>query len=155
MWLKSLFAPGTFRTRVFCDLVLKKIVGTNNFSAQSIKINLIIKRLVITLMNSNWRNAWSSTQSRLATSDSMTVPNLRLIYRWDGWAWCCVCGQAHHGLLVGFLLLCYLVVCTFESLSLFYLLFLSRFICTIRWCTNKFGILHANQWSMCLDPHQI
>ena len=34
--------------------------------------------------------------------------------------------------LVGFILLWYAVVCTVESLSLFYLLFISRFACTRR-----------------------
>ena len=28
------------------------------------------------------------------------------------------------------------------------------FLCTRRWYIDKFGIFHANQTSMCLDPHQ-
>ena len=49
------------------------------------------------------------------TSDSMTVPTIdeRVV------AGSCVCCQAHRGLTVGFLLLRYSVVCTYESLSLF------------------------------------
>ena len=51
------------------DLVykLKKIVGSNNFSAQLIKLFPIIKRLAITLMYCNRLHAWWSTQSWLAT----------------------------------------------------------------------------------------
>ena len=41
------------------------------------------------------------------------------------WAWCRVFGQAHQGLNVGFILLQYSLVCNVESLSLFYLLFIS------------------------------
>ena len=40
-------------------------------------------------------------------------------------AWRRVFGQAHRDITVGFLLLRYSVVCTVESLSLFYLLFIS------------------------------
>ena len=36
----------------------------------------------------------------------------------------------------------------FESLSLLYLLFISLFICSGRWCTDKLGVFHANQISM-------
>ena len=46
---------------------LKKIVGSNNFSAQFIKTFPIIKRLAITLMYCNRLHAWWSTQSWLAT----------------------------------------------------------------------------------------
>ena len=66
----------------------------------------------------------------------------------------CVCGQAHQGLIVGFLMLRYFAVCTVESLSLFYLLFISRFVCTRRWYIGKLGIFYPNQTSMCLDPYQ-
>ena len=45
---------------------------------------------------------------------------------------CCVCGQAHQGLTVGFLLLQHTVVCTVESLSLFHLLSIFRFVFTRR-----------------------
>ena len=67
---------------------LKKIVGSDNFSAQFIKLFPIIKILLITLMYCNRLHACWSTQSRLATlleflfncalvgrtSDSMIVP---------------------------------------------------------------------------------
>ena len=46
---------------------LKKIVRSNNFSAQFIKIISNYKRLAITLMNCNRLHAWWSTLSRLAT----------------------------------------------------------------------------------------
>ena len=34
-----------------------------------------------------------------------------------------------------------------------YLIFISWFICSTRWCFDKLGVFHANQTSMCLDPH--
>ena len=68
-------------------------------------------------------------------------------------AWYFGCCQAHQGLPVGFLLLPYSVLFTVESLSLLYLLFISWFICSRRWCIDKLGVFHANQTSMCLDPH--
>ena len=51
------------------DLVyrLKKIAGSNNFSAQFIKIISHYRRLAITLMYCNRLYAWWSTQSWLAT----------------------------------------------------------------------------------------
>ena len=52
-------------------------------------------------------------------------------------AWCFCWCQAHRGLPVGFLLLRYTVLFTVESLSLFYLLFISLFICYRRWCIDK------------------
>ena len=61
--------------------------------------------------------------------------------------------QACLGLTVGFLLLRYSVLCTVESLSLLYLLFISWFICPRRQFMDKLGIFHANQTSVCLDPH--
>ena len=70
------------------------------------------------------------------------------------WVWCCVCCQARQGLTVWFLLLWYSIVCSVESLSLFYLLFVSWFICTWRRVMDTLGIFHANQTYMCLDPHQ-
>ena len=58
------------------------------------------------------------------TSDSMTVPTIdeRAV------AGSCVCCQAHRGLTVGFLLLRYSVVCTYESLSLFLSAFHTPFL---------------------------
>ena len=87
------------------------------------------------------------------TSDSMTVPTKWLIYWEMVGAWCLVCGQAHWGLPVGFLSLRYSVLFTVESLSLLYLLFISWFICSRKWCFDKLGVFHANPTSMCLDPH--
>ena len=46
------------------------------------------------------------------------------------------------------------VVCTVESLFLFYLLFESRFICTRRCYIDKLGIFYVTLTSMCLDPRQ-
>ena len=44
-------------------------------------------------------------------------------------------------------------VYTVESLSLFYLLFISQFVFDRRLYIEKLGIFHANQTSICLDPH--
>ena len=33
------------------------------------------------------------------------------------------------------------------------LFFISWFICSMRWCIDKLEVFHANQTSMCLDPH--
>ena len=46
---------------------------------------------------------------------------------------------------VGFLLLLHSVLCSVESLSLLYLLFISWFICSRRWCMDMLGVFHANQ----------
>ena len=60
---------------------------------------------------------------------------------------------AHRGLPEGFLLLQYSVLFTVESLSLLGLFVISWFICSGRCCIDKLGVFHANQISMCLDPH--
>ena len=67
--LKALLHQGFSEPDFYGDLVykLKKIVGSNNFSAQFIRIIPIIKRLAITLMYCNRLHAWWSTQSQLAT----------------------------------------------------------------------------------------
>ena len=67
--LKSLLCQGLSELEFYGDLVykLKKIVGSNNFSTQFIKIIPIIKRLALTLMYCNRLLARWSTQSRLAT----------------------------------------------------------------------------------------
>ena len=58
--LKSLLRQGLSEPDFYGDLVykLKKIVGSNNFSAQFIKKIPIIKRLAITLMYCNRLHAW-------------------------------------------------------------------------------------------------
>ena len=65
--LKSLLRQGLSEPEFYGDLVykLKKIVGSNNFSAQFIKINPIIKTLAITLIFCNRLYPWWSTQSLL------------------------------------------------------------------------------------------
>ena len=72
--------------------------------------------------------------------------------RWLGPDALAVC-RANRGLPVGFLLLRYSVWFTVESLSLLYLHVISWFICFRRWCIVKLRVFHANQISMCLDPH--
>ena len=67
--LKSPLHEGLSEPEFYGDLVckLKKNVGSNNFSAQFIKIISHYKRLTITLMYCNRLHAWWSVQSRLAT----------------------------------------------------------------------------------------
>ena len=67
-------------------------------------------------------------------------------------AWCCVCGWAHQGLTAGFLLLRYSVEYTFESLALFYPLFISRFVCTRRLYNDKLGIFMWTKHLFVLIP---
>ena len=104
----------------------------------------IIKRLSITLMYCNRRlHAWLSIQSRLAILLSSLIASLWVglqtllrFYWWDGPG------------LIGFFLLQYSVLFTVESLCLLYLLFISWFICSRRWCIDKLGVFHANQITM-------
>ena len=104
--LKSLLRQGRSEPEFYGDLVykLKKIVGSNNFSAQFIKIIPIIKILANVLQRVH---AWWSTQSWLATLLSSLIAR-----RWVGlqtlWrfrlkdlsndemvgAWCFGCCQA-------------------------------------------------------------
>ena len=73
--LKSLLHQGLSEPEFYGGLVykLKKIVGSNNFSAQFIKIIPIIKRLAILLMYCNRLHAWWSTQSQLSTLPSSLI----------------------------------------------------------------------------------
>ena len=79
--LKSLLRQGLSEPVFYGDLVykLKKIVGSNNFSALFIKIISHYKNLAITLMYCNRLHAWSSTHSRLATLLSSLIAR-----RWVG-----------------------------------------------------------------------
>ena len=70
--LKSLLRQGLSEPDFYGDLVykLKKIVGSNNFSAQFIKIISHYKKIgynINVLLYCNRLHAWWSTQSRLAT----------------------------------------------------------------------------------------
>ena len=68
-------------------------------------------------------------------------------------AWCFGWVLGPPGFICWIFLLCYSVLFTVESLSLFYLLFISWFIYSGRWWIDKLGVFHANQISMCFDPH--
>ena len=59
---------------------------------------------------------------------------------------------AHRGLPIGFLLLRYSVLFTVESFSLLYLLVISWFICSRRWCIDKLGVfnLSCSTWELSL-----
>ena len=126
----------------------------------------IIKRLLITSMYFNRLHACWSTQSGLATLLSPLIAS-----RWVGlqplWrfrlkdlsidemvgAWCfdCLSGPPGFTCLISFAPVFSFI--TVESLSLLYVLVISWFICPRRWCIDKLGVFHANQISMCLDPH--
>ena len=140
----------------------RRLLALIFFQRSLLKWFPIIKRLAITLIH---------CKTACLVVNPITVGNfafpliaLRLVVLQNLWwfhlsidemvgARCFGCCQAHWGLPVGFLLLQYSVLCTVESLSSLYLLFISWFICSGRWCMDKLGVLHANQTSMCLDPH--
>ena len=65
--LKSLLPQGLSEPEFYGDSVykLKKIVGSNNFSVQYIKIISHYKKMAITVMYCNRLHAWWSTQSWL------------------------------------------------------------------------------------------
>ena len=97
--LKSLLRQGLSEPHFYGDLVykLKKIVGSNNFSAQFIKIishykkigyNInVLQRTACLVVNpitvGNFAFLFNCTPVG-RTSDSMMVPTKRLIYWWDG-----------------------------------------------------------------------
>ena len=141
----------------------RRLLALIIFQRSSLNQFPIIKRLAIALMYCNILHVGWSTQSRSATLLSSLIAR-----GWDGlntlWqfrlkdyemvgAWCFGCLLGPPGLPVGFLMLRYSVLFTAESLSLFYLLFISWFICSRRWCIDKLGVFYAHQTSMCLDPH--
>ena len=78
--LKSLLRQGLSEPEFYGDFVykLKKIVGSNSFTAEFIKINSHYKKMAITLMYCNRLHAWWSNQSRLATWLSSLIA-LRLV----------------------------------------------------------------------------
>ena len=141
------------------------VLCSHSFSKSIILCTLLYRILgheiiiwIITLMYWNRLHAWWSTQSRLVTLLSSSIACGRVgpqtLWRFQlqdlsidervRACWC-VCGRAHRGLFVGFLLPRYSVVCTVESLSLFDLLFISWFVCTRRWCMRTkhlFVLIH-------------
>ena len=134
--LKFLLHLGPSEPEFYGGLVykLKKIVGTNNFSSQFIKmishykkigynINVLQQTACLVVNSISVGNSAFLFKCTLAsrTSCSMSI---------DEMVWTPCCGRGHLGLTVGFLLLRYSVLCTVESLSLIYLLFTSRFLCT-------------------------
>ena len=136
------------------------------FQRSSFKYFPIIKRLALTLMFCSRLHAWWSAQSRLATMLSSLIARwwveLQTLWRFRlkdlfidemVGVWCFGCCKAYWRLPVGFLLLQYSVLFTVESIYLLYLLFISLFICYRRWCIDKLGVFHANQTSLCFDPH--
>ena len=124
---------------------MKKIVGSNNFSAQLIKIISHYKKIGY--------NINVLQQTACLVVNPITVGNFAFLFNCTPVgrnsdlkdlsidemveAWCSAVGRAHRGLTVGFILLRYSVLFTVESLSLLYLFFISWFICSRRWCINK------------------
>ena len=113
---------------LYGDLVykLKKIVGSNNFSAQFIKINSHYKKIGYNI-NVLQQTACLVVNPTLLSS-LIACRWVRLQTLWRFWlkdlsidvmvgAWCFGCCQAQPGLPVGFLLLRYSVLFTVESLS--------------------------------------
>ena len=98
--LKSLLRQGRSEPKFYGDLVykLKKIVGSNNFSAQFIKIisnykkinyNInVLQQTACLVVNpitvGNFAFLFNCTLLG-QTSDSMRVLTWRLIFWWDGW----------------------------------------------------------------------
>ena len=85
--LKSLLCQGLSQPEFYDDLVhkLKKIVGSNYFSAQFIKIISHYKKIGYNIMYCNRLHAWWSIQSRLATLLSSLIVRRRIvpqILRW-------------------------------------------------------------------------
>ena len=147
--LKSLLRQGLFEPEFYGDLVnkLKKIAGSNNFPAQFIKIISHYKKFSYNIYVLQQTACLVVNPIKAVTLlSSLIVPRwVRLQTLW--WfrpkdlsidemvgTWRFGCCQANQGLPVGFLLLRYLVLFTVHSLSLLYLLFISWFICSRRWC---------------------
>ena len=125
-----------------------------------------MKRLAIALMYCNRLHAWWSTQSGLATLLSSLIARqwVRLqilwqcllkdlsIYEMVG-AWCfgCLSGPLGFTCWISFAPVFSIIYCwvLIFALSPFYI----WFICSRRWCIDKLRVLHANQTSMCIDPH--
>ena len=168
--LKCLLRQGLSEPNFYGDLVyrLKKIVSSNNFSAQFIQIishykkigydSNVLQQTACLVVNpitvGNFAFLFNLTPVGW-TSDSMKVPTLRIVYWWDVGAWCfgCLSGPPGFTCRISFALV--FSIFTVESFYLLYLLVILWFtcICFRRWCINEFGVFHANQISMCLDPH--
>ena len=126
---------------------LKKIVGTNIFSVLFSKIISHYKNIGYNRLHAWWSSRLTTLLSSLMarwqvgpqTLWQFRLNDLSMDERVG--AWCCILGQAHRDLTVGFLLVRYSVVCTVESVSLFYILFISWCVCTWRWCIDKVGFL--------------
>ena len=164
--LQSLFGQGLSEHDFYGDLVykLKKIVGSNCFSAQFIKISSHYKKIGYNIMYCNRLHAWWSTQSRLATLLSS------LIVRWwvglqtlwwfrlkdlsiDEIVWCfgCLSGPLGFTYWISFapvfsFIYCWVLI--FALSPCYTLIYMFG-----RWCIDKLGVFHANQISICLDPH--
>ena len=109
--LKSLLRQGLSEPDYYGDLVYKlmKIVGSNNFSAQFIKIISHYKKIGY--------NINVLQQSACLVINPITVVNFAFLF------YSTPVGRAHLGLPVGFILLRYSFLFTVESLSLLHLFF--------------------------------
>ena len=146
---------------------LKKSVGSSKFSAPFLKIiphykkigyninvlnyNIIACLVVNPITVGNFTFLFNCTPVGLQTLWWFRLKDLS-IDEMVG-AWCFGCCQDHRGLPVGFLLLRYSVLFTVESLSLLYLLFISLFICSRRWCIDKLGVFYSKLKQLCVLIH--
>ena len=137
---KSLLHQGVSEPECYGDLVykLKKSVGTNNFSVQFIKIifhykkighNInVVQQTAFLVVNpitiGNFAFLYNCTLVG-RSSDSMTVQTY-LVMRWlrPG----AVSVVVHPGLIVGFILLGYSVVCTVKPLLFYILIYMYKVI---------------------------
>ena len=163
--LISLLRQGLSEPEFYGDLVykLQKIVGSNNISAQFIKIISHYKKIGYNINLLQQTATWWSTQSQLATLLSSLIARLcvghqtlwrfRLKYlsidEMVG-VWCFGCCEATRVYLLDF----FCPGIQFYLLLSPYLCFISWFICFLRWCIDKLGVSLANQTPMCLDPHE-
>ena len=93
----------------------------------------------------NLLHTYLNSDKRKESSDLKTY----LLMRWKG-AWCfgCLSGPPDW---ISFAQVFSFIYCW--VLIFAFLFFISWYICSRRWCIYKLGFFHANQISMCLDPH--
>ena len=126
----------------------------------------IIKRLAITSMYCNRLHAWWSTQSLLATLLFSLIAHrwvgLQTLWRFrlkdlsidemvGAWYFGCLSGPPGFTCWISFAPVFSFIYCWVLIFASF--LVISWFVCSGRWCIDMLGVFHANQISMCLDPH--
>ena len=143
--LNSLLRQGLSEPDFYGDLVykLKKIVGSNDFSAQFIKIISHYKKIGY--------NINVLQQIACLVVNPITVGNLSIDGLVEAWCFGCLSGPPGFTCWLSFAPVFSFIYCWVLIFALN--LVISWFICSRRWCIDKLGVFHANQTSMCLDPH--